>query len=235
MSPSSPSPEVSAAEAPLCADFVAMAAHELRGPATVIAGAAETLQHLLDRDTIGPQAHEMLTMLGRNARHLRKLAVDVLSSVYLERGDLPLKMGHMPVLPIIRWAVAASHPPSDGAVRVDCDPGLSATVDADQLEQILTNLVANGLEHGAAPVVVSARATTDATVTVISVRDSGDGVPARDAPALFDRFSALATRTSTSTGLGLSISRSLARAMGGDLIYRAGDEGSTFVLTLRAA
>lgn len=106
---------MTAAAAPgLSEDFIAMAAHELRGPATVIAGAAETLQSLLGPDDLGPEATDLLAMLVRSGRRLRKLAVDVLSSVYLERGELPLAMDRLPLLPIIGWAIDAG-----GSDRVD--------------------------------------------------------------------------------------------------------------------
>jgi two-component system OmpR family sensor kinase len=215
-------------------DFVAMAAHELRGAATVIAGAAETLGQLVDTDELHPRASELLTMLVRHGRHMQKLAADVLSSVYLERGDLPLTMTSVPLLPIIGWAVDASGP-AEPAVRVECDPGLSANVDADHLERIVTNLVSNALEHGSAPVVVSARPLAKGDGATVAVRDFGKGVAPNDADRLFDRFSPLAAHTSTSTGLGLAIARGLARAMGGDLTYQPADPGSLFSLTLTAA
>ena len=215
-------------------DFIAMAAHELRGSVTVIAGAAETLQQLLDSDEIEPRASELLTMLIHHSRHLKKLTIDMLSSVYLERGDLPLNMATLPLLPIISWAVDAGGS-AGAAVRVECDPHLSAAVDADHLERIVTNLVSNALEHGAAPVVVSAEAMTNNLGATVAVRDFGEGIAPDDAGQLFDRFSALAARTSTSTGLGLFIARGLARAMGGDLTYQPADPGSLFVLTLGAA
>ena len=219
---------------PTSVDFIAMAAHELRGPATVIAGAAETLRDLLDLDELRPEARDLLTMMIRKGQHLRRLAMDVLSSAYLERGSLPLSMEALPLRPIIGWAVDAG---GGGAssVRVECDPWVRANVDADHLEQIVTNLVSNALEHGAAPVVVTAEATVQGDGATVVVRDFGKGVDPDDAPLLFDRFSALAARTSTSTGLGLSIARGLARAMGGDLTYRRSDPGSSFVLTLAAA
>lgn len=214
-------------------DFIAMAAHELRGPASTIAGAAEMLQQLLDHEVLAPQASELLTMIVRNGQHMRKVAAEVLSSVYLERGELPMAMATLPLLPIIGWAVDSAS--ADGAVRVECDPELSAHVDADRLEQIITNLVSNALEHGAAPVVVSARALAHSAGATISVSDFGQGVAVDDAQLLFERFSPLAALSSTSTGLGLSIARGLARAMGGDLTYRRGDPGSVFTLTLHAA
>src|ERR1051325_10491677 len=108
-------------------DFVAMAAHELRGPATVIVGAAETLQRLVDPGELSADAAVLLALLLRSARHLRKVTVDVLSSVYLERGELPSTVETLPLLPIIRWAVDAGGSDA-GAVHVDCDPERSADV-----------------------------------------------------------------------------------------------------------
>ncbi|HEX2850965.1 MAG TPA: HAMP domain-containing sensor histidine kinase [Acidimicrobiales bacterium] len=214
-------------------DFIAMAAHELRGPATVIAGVAEMLRQSADAGALGEQGRELLELLVRNSRHLRKLTVDVLSSVYLERGDLPVEMGTAPLLPIIRWGVEGAS--AGDEVRIECDSELTAQVDADHLERIVTNLVANALQHGGAPVVVSARALERSDTATISVRDFGQGVATDRSHLLFERFSPLAARTSTSTGLGLSIARGLARAMGGDLTYRPADPGSVFTVTLRAS
>lgn len=214
-------------------DFIAIAAHELRAPATVIGAAAETLQRLVDPAMLDPRASELLAMIIRNARQLRRLSVDILSAVYLERGDLSPTMASLPLLPIIRWAVDAGQV-AESAVRIECDPALMASVDADQLERILTNLVANAFEHGAPPVEVSARAGVNGDGPTIAVRDFGLGVPDH-AEELFDRFSPLALHTPTSTGLGLSISRGLARAMSGDLTYQRAEPGSVFLVTLAAA
>jgi two-component system OmpR family sensor kinase len=215
-------------------EFLAMAVHELRGPATVVVGAAETLEQLLRPEQLGPRGTELLASLIRNGRHMRKLVVDLLSSAYLERGEMPFAMASLPLRPILGCAVEAT-----GAghrdVRIQCDAMLRATVDPDRLEQIITNLVSNAVEHGAAPVVVSATAVHHNNRRVVVVRDFGRGVATGDAEHLFDRFSALAARTAGSTGLGLSIARGLARAMGGDLTYQPADPGSSFILTLSAA
>ena len=212
-------------------DFVAMAAHELRGPATVMAAAADTILSLVEPGAVGPHVLELLTMVARSGRQLRKLTIDILSSAYLERGDLPLVIARVPLLPMIGWAIEATGC-DVAAVHVDCDPHVNADVDPDQFERIVTNLVANALLHGAPPVVVTVRERTHTSGVTVSVRDAGAGVAEGPAARLFDRFSPLSARTSTSSGLGLSISRGLARAMGGDLTYRMVTPGSLFVLTL---
>lgn len=217
-----------------CEEFIAMAAHELRAPATVMAVAADTILGIIDPDTVEPRVLELLAMLSRNGHHMRRLAMDVLSAAYLERGELPLTIARVPLLPILRWGVDGAGPPA-GAVRIECDPHVTADVDSDRLEQIITNLVANALQHGQPPVVVTARATSSMSGATVAVRDFGRGIAADDADHVFDRFSPLAAQHVGSSGLGLSIAKGLARAMGGDLTYRPADPGSLFSLTLRAA
>jgi signal transduction histidine kinase len=140
-------------------------------------------------------------------------------------------MASLPVRPILDWAVESTGA-APGDVSIECDALLHGYVDPDRLEQIITNLVSNAVEHGATPFAISARPLLYSEGVTIVVSDQGKGVGAEDAERLFDRFGALASRTSSSTGLGLSISRDLARAMGGELIYRRLTAGSSFVLTL---
>lgn len=212
-------------------DFLAEAVHELRAPVTVMVGAADTLEQLLEDVVTRPEVDEMIMMLTRNGRHLRRLIGDLLSSAFLERGTLPLALESVPLRPLLGWAVDAAGA-ADGEVTVECDPLLHAYVDVDRVEQIVTNLVSNALVHGAAPVTVTATGLGTRAGARVSVRDHGTGVSVGDRPHLFERFSSLAARRSSSTGLGLSIAQGLARAMGGDLVYAPGEPGSRFVLTL---
>jgi signal transduction histidine kinase len=210
-------------------EYLALAVHELRNPATVLAGLAETLAALVDAEQLGSKGAEVLASIGRNARRFRALVVDILQSAYLDHGELPLRMAVLPLRPILGWAIEDA---SVTGVRLDCDPLLHGYVDPDRLQQIVSNLVANADQHGAAPVVVEARPVGDADGVTVSVRDEGAGVGGAEATHLFDRFAELSARTESSTGLGLSIARDLARAMAGDLIYLRTEQGSMFRLHL---
>src|SRR5687768_6615043 len=139
--------------------FLAVAVHELRAPATVMVGSAETLIQLLDGVAVPTRAHEVIAMLARNGRYLGRLIDDLLSSAFLDHGSLPLNASRVPLRPILGWAADAAGA-VDGEVTIECDPLLHATVDADRFEQIVTNLVANAIAHGAAPVTVTATALT---------------------------------------------------------------------------
>lgn len=214
--------------------FLAIAVHELRAPASVMVGAAETLQELLAGEEVPASVTDVIAMMSRNGEHLGRLISDLLSSAFLEHGTLPLKTSPVPLRPVLGWAVDAVGA-TNGDVVVECDPLLHATVDADRLEQIVTNLVTNALAHGAAPVNVTATPLSKVSRAQVDVRDHGRGVSPDDVPHLFERFGPLAARRSESTGLGLSIARGLARAMGGDLVYTPVQPGSRFVLTLMGA
>jgi signal transduction histidine kinase len=97
-----------------------------------------------------------------------------------------------------------------------------------RLTQMIDNLVLNALRHGAAPVRVSARAVDDNAEIVVT--DAGGGVAEEFQGQLFERF---ATRSRHGTGLGLFLVRELARAHGGDAIYRTSDDA--FVVSLPRA
>ena len=110
-------------------------------------------------------------------------------------------------------------------------PGVRAVVDRARVAQIVENLVANAVRHGAPPVEVVVE-DRGALVALI-VSDAGAGIPEQRRPELFQRFSALAAGGG-GHGLGLYIVRELARAHGGDVTYEAGAPGSRFVVTLPA-
>jgi signal transduction histidine kinase len=124
----------------------------------------------------------------------------------------------------------------DGAdeIRTGIDPGLTVSAERGRFRRVLGNLATNALVHGQPPVTVVARRVGDDVV--IDVTDDGDGVGARDADRIFDRFFKSDTsRAGGGSGLGLSIAREHARAMGGDLTLESGpDEGAVFRLRLPA-
>src|SRR5262249_54912879 len=108
-------------------------------------------------------------------------------------------------------------------VKVEVVPDLSVEADPQRLEQILVNLLANALRHGAPPVVV--RGYVESGVARIEVSDHGAGVPPDAVPRLFTRFADVDAEPG-SVGLGLWIVDQLARAHGGSVHYEPGDPGA---------
>lgn len=214
------------------AEFLAVTAHELRNPVSVLSGSATLLvQHwaeLDDRDR-----DELVGSVTSTAQRLERLLADLLTASRLESDAIALRPEDVDLGALLASSVAAARtdtPTPD--VRLDADAGLSVTGDPGRLAQAVDNLVANALRYGAQPVCVSAHA--DGDQVVITVSDAGQGVPADLVPRLFERFAS--GRHRGGTGLGLFIVRELARAHGGDAWYAPGPTGGAcFGLSLPAA
>jgi len=215
------------------AQFLAVTAHELRTPISVISGSTELLhQHWAELEPA--ERDELLTSMTENATRMRRLLDDLLTAARLEAGAVELQRDHARLLPVIETAVAAArrrHRDAEITVEASAD----AVVDGDigRIAQMVDNLLMNALTHGGAPVAVGV--VTRGGRAEIRVSDSGPGVPAEFEPRLFERFMTLEHRTGG--GLGLFIVRELARAHGGDAWYERDPESGrpTFVCALPLA
>jgi signal transduction histidine kinase len=212
--------------------FVSIASHELRTPAAVIYGAAETLARRGD-DLSREQLDQLKEALLENARWLRSLVEQLLDLSRVEAGAVRLDPRPLDVrsrvLSLAR--LVAGH--REAEVEVEVPDGLTAVVDHEAFERILTNLLGNALTYGKPPIQVSAE-QRDRHFRV-AVEDRGRGVEPEFVPRLFERF----TRSESTAderrgaGLGLAIARTYARAHDGDLLYEpARPTGARFLLVL---
>ena len=213
------------------ANFVALAAHELRTPMTTVHGFVTTLHHLGDR--LDPEQREqvrlaLIQQTDRMALLIEQLLdLSRLDAEAIEINPRPLRLRHELEEIAATWAAA----PDD--VEVDVADTLVARVDRVVLERVVGNLVTNAFRYGSPPVRVSAE-QQDRHLRV-TVEDTGDGVDPRFVPDLFERFtrSSEARSHAGGTGLGLAIARSYARAHGGDLVYEpAVPHGARFRLVV---
>ncbi len=215
-------------------DFVALAAHELRTPATTVYGLAVTLQE--HRDQLRPETvAELEATLYEQADRMRRLVDQLLDLSRLDAATVDVHRQRIALRPHIDAIVRSVAVGRESDVRVNVPRALDVMVDPSAIDRILTNLLGNALRHGAAPVTVSV-GHSDRHLR-IAVEDSGRGVAPEFAPFLFDRFrrSPEAQRNVTGSGLGLAIARSYARAQGGDLLYTpVKPHGARFELVLPA-
>ncbi|MFL6157924.1 MAG: ATP-binding protein, partial [Marmoricola sp.] len=207
------------------AQFFNVTAHELRGPVTVLSGAATTLANQADK--LRPEDRVVLQdAVGRSAEQLRDLLDDLLTAARLQARRLELRVVPVDLSDLLGTVVAAvSRSAGDAAITVTGETGVVLQADPTRLRQMVENLLANALRHGQPPVQV--RVDVSGDVVEIAVSDAGAGVLEEMQDRLFERF---ATSSSTGTGLGLFLVRELARAHGGDADYRLDDQ--TFVLRL---
>jgi PAS domain S-box-containing protein len=197
------------------AEFLAVTAHELRSPVGVLASSATLLARHYD-DLTPEERVELADGVNRNAAQLRRLLEDLLTASRAHTRTLDLRPVELPVEEHLESLVAAlrsAHPGTE--VVLDAAPGLVAYADPGRFSQMVDNLLLNATRHGRPPVTVGARG--EGSQVVVTVSDSGPGVPRDVLPRLFERFG----RSTGGTGLGLYIVRELALAHGGTVEYDA--------------
>jgi len=214
------------------AQFLAVTAHELRSPVSVLSGSASLLaDHWADLTE--QERSELFESVRLGAGRLQRLLNDLLTASRLESKRIrpslqPVDLGEV----LARSVAALKAATAEGAIALDCRPGLTVLGEPDRLAQAVDNLLANAVRHGRPPVSVQARPIEDRIE--IAVSDAGPGVEPSVRDRLFQRFATGGTRGGT--GLGLFIVRELARAYGGDAWYEPEPAPSgRFVLSLLAA
>jgi signal transduction histidine kinase len=211
-------------------DFVALAAHELRTPATTVYGLAATLAR---RDLAPELQAELTETLYQQSERMSRLVEQLLDMSRLDAASIEVSPQLLTLKPELEDIVGVIAGPRRSDVVIDAPESQEAVADRAVLERVVGNLVSNALNYGEPPVQVRAR-QTDTHLRIV-VSDNGPGIDPQFVPHLFERFrrSELSQTRSSGAGLGLSIARSYARAHGGDLLYHAGDgAGAMFELVL---
>jgi signal transduction histidine kinase len=208
-------------------DFVAIASHELRTPATSVYGIVATLRERGD-SLPAAQREQLQEVLWEQADRLRQLIEQLLDLSRLDARAHIIDPRRLSVRTVVDDVVAAlaRHRPAD--VIVDVDSELDAVLDPVAFDRAFSNLLSNALRHGAPPVLVTAE-RRDRHLRV-SVEDAGPGVPEELVPRLFDRFER--GDDAPGSGLGLAIAKAYAHAHGGDIVYDAGTRGARFLLVI---
>jgi len=216
--------------------FAAAAAHELRTP---LAGLQLYGDMLADGLGDPSKMCDYARRMSEEASRLGRVVSNVLGFSQLERGNLSVAPRAGALGDALCELAEREQPMLDraGAVlALDVPPELSATFDRDALARIVGNLLDNAEKYGRqAPdrtITLAARAA-GASVEVV-VTDHGPGIAPQARARLFQPFARGVTGDGPAgLGLGLALSQSLARAMGGELVYRpAPGGGAAFVLTL---
>ncbi len=228
-------------------DFVANVSHELRTPLTALLGFIETLQGPARSD---PAAQaRFLGIMASEAGRMNRLVQDLLSLSQVEAQERIRPVGEVDLCGLIASTLRGLTPLAE-SVRVTLghdglDNPCVIPGDADQIRQVLTNLIENGIKYGGVDgrVTVSlARKERDATLrgpaVRIDVRDSGPGIEEIHIPRLTERFYRIdnhRSRAMGGTGLGLAIVKHIVNRHRGRLrIESVAGQGSTFSVILPA-
>lgn len=209
--------------------FLASVSHELRTPLTVVSGLAFELHD--EPDGFSEEERDgLMAMLVEQTDELSGIVEDLLVAARSDIGMVAIHHSNIDLGDAVSQAMRASG--IEGTTRGE--PG-HAFADAQRVRQILRNLLTNAKRYGGPKIRVDF--ADGAGWTEVVVADNGSGVPREKRETVFQSYESAHTPTSTiySVGLGLYISRTLARAMGGDLEYVYDGTWSHFRLRLPAA
>jgi len=221
-------------------DFLANMSHELRTPLNAVIGFSEGLLERTDRHPLNEHQKDRLRKIKTSGEHLLQLINGVLDLAKVESGKIDLQITTFDVQLVMREVgeMAESLAKDKPAVRftVHLEGHLPPiTSDRDKIRQILANLLSNAIkftEQGS----VALRARRSNGSLLLSVADTGAGIPAECMDHLFERFyqgGLKKHRWPKGTGLGLAISNAFATLLGGTLTVQSVEgQGSTFTLTV---
>ena len=204
-------------------DFLATVSHELRTPLTSIAGYLEMLEDGDYGELTRPQL-DALGTIRRNAVRLRGMIEDLLVLNRIEASGVQPSLQDVSVARLLGGVVEVLRP-SAAAAGVELqlapvDPGLVVRVDQQHMERTFINLGSNAVKFTPAGGRVDLSARADGERVVVTVSDTGIGIPASEQSNLFQRFFRASNATHKAipgTGLGLAIARSIVAGHGGDL------------------
>ncbi|RQZ05936.1 PAS domain-containing protein [Burkholderia sp. Bp9031] len=220
-------------------ELLATVSHELRTPLNVIYGWVEVLRNSGD----AALQQQAIDAIDRSARSLTRMVGDILDASSLATGKLRIDAMPVDVVRLFSDAVGAfqTAASSTGIVlEFECtERACVVSGDAERLRQMVSNLVSNALKFTPGGGAVTVTLSRDDAHAVLTVADTGQGIPAAFIPHVFDMFRRADESPASSRrglGLGLSIVRHIAELHGGNVrVESAGhNRGATFTVTLPA-
>ncbi len=215
-------------------EFLASMSHELRTPLNAVIGFSEVLLGRMFGD-INERQDEYLRDIRNSGRHLLELIKEILDLSKIEDGQMVIEPGTFPVDGVLEYTLAmVRERAAQHAIALTLDVADDVdTIDADELrfKQVVLNLVANAVKFTPDGGSVAVRACRDGNELVVTVADTGIGVPPEDQERIFESFQqgGRGAPKEEGTGLGLTLSRRIVGLMGGRIwLQSTPGIGSTF-------
>jgi two-component system phosphate regulon sensor histidine kinase PhoR len=217
-------------------DFISNISHELRTPLASLRAVADTLRDGALEDP--PAARRFLDRMDTEVDALTQMVEELLELSRIESGQVPFRLEPVAVADVVLPSVERLRPQAERSVlrlAVDLPSDLPLVwADAERIQQVVTNLVHNAIKFTPSGGEVMISAAAGEGEVVVSVHDTGVGIPANDLPRIFERFyKADHARSGGGTGLGLAISKHIVQGHGGRIWAESIEgRGSTFYFSL---
>lgn len=215
-------------------DFLANVSHDLKTPLTSIQGYSQAIM-----DGATPDPGKAAKVIHDEAARLNRMVVELTDLMRIQSGRLSLKMAAVDISVVAeaigeRLAVVAEKKGITMHMNIQSTPPVAG--DGDRLAQVLTNLISNAIKHTPSGGEIHISTSMHQQGVEVHVQDTGEGIPRKDLPRIFERFYQVdKTRgPQRGTGLGLAIVYEIIQAHGG--LIRADspgiNQGSTFSIWL---
>lgn len=219
-------------------DFVANVSHELRTPLTSIKSYIEAIQDL-DKDDDETSAKFLQVIAGEADRMVRLTRDLLLLSGLDTHKSLKQSVAHFSVLQWLSETIQRFEMQAYAkglTLSLESSKEMVISGDKDMLDRVLDNLISNALKYTPSGGALSIQAVAEGTNALISVKDTGIGIPKADLPHIFERFYRVdkgRSRRLGGTGLGLALAREITELHNGTItVDSVLDKGTTVTVSL---
>ncbi len=202
-------------------DFVANIGHELRTPLTAIRLLLDSTRATAQRSGIELPAAitRTLDQIDDQTATLTQMTQEISDLAQIESGQMPMRLVDTVLRDVVEPVLVRLSPQAEHAglhLTSEIDSSFHVLVDPAQIQRVLSNLVHNAVKFTSKGGVTVTAQPEGTDWVRISVRDTGDGIPADELPRIFERFYKVdRARGRSGTGLGLAIARHIVEAHGG--------------------
>ena len=217
-------------------DFIALLAHELRNPLAPIRNGLQVVRLSPDRDA----RERAQAMMDRQLTHMVRLIDDLLDVSRISRNKMELRRARILLADAVSSGVETARPAIEAAghdLRVQVPAGpIFLDADLTRIAQVVANLLTNSAKYTEPGGRIELVARRDGDVAVVSVSDTGIGIPAESLGTVFDMFSQVDRSIERSTGglgIGLALVRGLVEMHGGTVAAASDGPGRGSVFTVR--
>jgi signal transduction histidine kinase len=219
-------------------EFLAVLAHELRNPLAPLRSGIQILRQQTVNDELSVRT---VNMMDRQVSHLVHLVDDLLDMSRISRGSVELKREKILLTDVLASAVEASRPRIDARAHklvMDVRPRAPVVIDGDpqRLAQVFSNLLSNSAKYTDRGGTITLTLDCEGAEAVVSVRDTGIGIPPQAIEHIFEMFSQVRPgdpHSEGGLGIGLSLVRTLTQLHGGSVRASSQGPGTGSLFTVR--
>jgi PAS domain S-box-containing protein len=222
----------------LKSEFLASMSHELRTPLHTIIGFSELLSEELE-GPLNEKQKRFVQHIHTDSLHLLELINDVLDISKIEADRLELRPEAFDLTALVAESLASVRSLAEAkSHKLETALDVPTALEADRLriKQVLVNLLSNAIKFTPEGGRIRLEARVQESFVVVSVIDTGVGIPAEEHESIFDKFHQVGATTKgvrEGTGLGLAITKRLVEQHGGSISVKSQpQQGSTFLFTL---